>query len=73
MDFEEQLLIGGLLMTIAVLTASHAHARPAPVRVTRVVTVNASPTRVDSRASSSSALQMAGRPDLERAVYRPQG
>ena len=28
MDFEEQLLIGGLLMTIAVLSASHAHACP---------------------------------------------
>ncbi len=34
MDFEEQLLIGGLLMTIAVLSASHAHARDTPPMAT---------------------------------------
>ena len=40
MDFEEQLLIGGLLMTIAVLSASHAHARPtAAARGIRVATI----------------------------------
>ena len=73
MDFEEQLLIGGLLMTIAVLTASHAHARPAPVRVTRVVTINASGSRGDSLASSSSARQMAARSSLKRAGSQRQG
>jgi hypothetical protein len=43
MNFEEQLLIGGLLMTIAVLSASHAHARPVPARVLRVAAL----TRAD--------------------------
>lgn len=48
MDFEEQLLIGGLLMTIAVLSASHAHARPAAAarsaRAAAIVGVNAQNT-----------------------------
>lgn len=43
MNFEEQLLIGGLLMTIAVLSASHAHARPVAARVLRVTAI----TRAD--------------------------
>jgi|GEM_PF-2388815 len=39
MEFEEQLLIGGLLMAIALFSATHAHARshPAPVQAARVV------------------------------------
>lgn len=72
MDFEEQLLIGGLLMTIAVLTASHAHARPAAVRVTRVVALNASSPRDDSLASSSSPQLMAARSSLKRAGSQQQ-
>lgn len=38
MDFEEQLLIGGLLMTIAVLSASHAHACPVAEHIVRAAT-----------------------------------
>lgn len=32
MNFEEQLLVGGLLMAVAVFAASHAHARPVPAK-----------------------------------------
>jgi len=32
MNFEEQLLIGGLLMAIAIFTVTHAHARPAAAK-----------------------------------------
>ncbi len=43
MDFEEQLLIGGLLMTIAVLSASHAHAGPIATHAVRTeMTISAS-------------------------------
>lgn len=38
MDFEEQLLIGGLLMTIAVFSASHAHAGPVATHIVSTAT-----------------------------------
>lgn len=45
MKFEEQLLVGGLLMAIAIFTITHAHARPAAAQAQTTPVVATLPTQ----------------------------
>jgi hypothetical protein len=62
MDFEEQLLIGGLLMTIAVLSASHAHASPVAARIVRTTTTLGAAGQHEARCSLQESARKTGAP-----------
>lgn len=61
MNFEEQLLIGELLMTIAVLSASHAHACPVATRIVRTATTTSATGQLEATGPTGSGWAASSR------------